>query len=69
MIFPQQETTWDEMHDTFALYRAEEVARHRDAGRTKTQAAQRLGMTLGNLSNFISRNGIPWTPPQQGKRQ
>ena len=61
--------TWSEINDRHALEKAEAMASLRDAGLTQTQAAQKLGIPLGHLNSFIARNGIPWTPSQQGKRQ
>lgn len=59
--------TWREMTDRHALEKAEAVTAHRDAGRTQTQAAQRLGIPLGHLNSFLSRNNIPWDVKRQGK--
>tara|TARA_R100001369_G_scaffold16867_4_gene31984 strand:- start:1155 stop:1364 length:210 start_codon:yes stop_codon:yes gene_type:complete len=61
--------TWAEMNDRHAVEKAEALTRLRDAGLTQTQAAQRLGIPLGHLNSFIIRNGIPWTQPQQGRKQ
>ena len=61
--------TWAEITDRHAMEKAEALASLRNAGLTQTQAAKKLGIPLSHLNSFIIRNGIPWTPSQQGKRQ
>jgi len=60
---------WAEITDRHAMEKAEALASLRDAGLTQTQAAQKLVIPISHLNRFIIRNGIPWTPSQQGKRQ
>tara|TARA_R110000744_G_scaffold371480_2_gene482507 strand:- start:2593 stop:2787 length:195 start_codon:yes stop_codon:yes gene_type:complete len=60
--------TWGEMTTRHAMERAEALTALREAGLTQTQAANKLGVTLGHLNSYIIRHRIPWTESQQGRR-
>ncbi len=59
---------WHAMNARHAHERLELVLALRDARLTQTQAAARLGTTLGCLNNYVQRNGICWPVKRRGRK-
>lgn len=59
--------TLPELRATYFSARRAMIERHRDMGKTQTQAAKDLGVSLSNLNNYIHRDGIPWAHKAQGR--
>ncbi len=63
-----KQETWEQMNSRHKQERFDMVQALADQRLTQTHAAHILGMTLGNLNNYICREKIHWPVKQQGLR-